>query len=75
MIAEERKTHHPLVISDMHVIIPAVFEEVMEEEDGNVFSLVCCAVRHITHCTVTHILYSPADVLVGGRDDDTSWGD
>ena len=42
----------------------------VEEEDGSMLSLVCCAVRH---CHVlfhhTHILYSPVADVFGGRDD------
>ena len=47
---------------------------VMEEEDGSMLSLVCCAVRHC-HMLFhhTHILYSPVADVFGGRDD-TSWG-
>ena len=43
---------------------------VMEEEDGSMLSLVCCAVRHC-HMSFhhTHILYSPVADVFGGRDD------
>ena len=43
---------------------------VMEEEDGSMLSLVCCAVRHC-HMLFhhTHILYSPVADVFGGRDD------
>ena len=43
---------------------------VMEEEDGSMLSLVCCAVRHCHMLFYhTHILYSPVADVFGGRDD------
>ena len=51
---------------------------VMEEEDGSMLSLVCCAVRHC-HMLFhhTHILYSPvADVYTcSGMDTSNTIGD